>query len=185
MGRFLLMVWLLGVALQSPAQYEMSLNHAIPDCKETMRTIVFPLADQANAVCRPEVYRSQSPFVQYALKRINRWRQFAKAKWDQEHQDIYQKQDGVMSPPLYPTYTYDQAIVYMYSEWDSECGKFNGRLSQSLIELRQLNPQCEDTLAYESFTRMWRDNGEVQKIYQEQSGRSTRGIASDTSELEY
>ena len=88
-------------------------------------------------------------------------------------------------PPLYPTYSYDQAIVYMYGEWAHECGRFNSEFADAMIELRHLNSRCERTVAYESFQRMWRDNAEVQKIYQSQSGESfepNRSLASDDTD---
>ena len=103
MGKFLFIFLLFqGVVFSSYAQYDITLNQPTPDCKEFMGAKLLPLADKANAICRPQAYKSKSRRVRYALSRIERWRNYAKEKWDQEHKDIYQKQDGVMSPPTLP-----------------------------------------------------------------------------------
>ena len=88
-----------------------------------------------------------------------------------------------MKPPLYPAYTYDRAVVYMYSEWAHECEQFNEKLADALLELSHLNERCEETVAFESMKRMWRDNKQVEGIYKYYSGSGespdARGVASE------
>ncbi|MCJ8275619.1 MAG: hypothetical protein HRT44_12020 [Bdellovibrionales bacterium] len=178
--------WLMAILLLGPsladAQYDIRISHAPPpSCSNTMRVEILPKANMANAVCRPKVYKSKNRRVKYALQRIARWRDYAQAKWDEEHQDVFQTPNGKIEPPLYPTYTYDRAVVYMYEQWAEECDRFNGKLADALIALHHLNRNCQDTLGYESLRRMWRDNLQVRDIYKSysESQSPTRGVASE------
>ena len=158
----------------------------ITSCSNALRTMVYSKAMRANAVCRPKMYKSKSRSVRFALSRIDRWRKYAQEKWDEEHNDIYEIQDGKMKPGLEPTYSYDRAVVYMYQEWADTCAEFNAKLADSLIELGHLAPKCKENLAFTSIQRMWRDNIQVQKLYEDYSGgghrmefkSNERGIAS-------
>lgn len=192
MGRFftILLFFIFAGASNAYAQLNIRLNNnPPPSCSNSMRTIIFPKALSANAVCRPEVYKSKSRRVRYALQRINRWKKYAQKKWDQEHNDIYEKPTGIMKAPLYPSFSYDRAVIYMYEEWADECGRFNGKLADALIELSHLNSQCKDTLAYESMQRMWRDNSQVEAIYRNHGNPDSkkdsyyRGVASQADLL--
>ncbi|MCB0377436.1 MAG: hypothetical protein KDD33_03000 [Bdellovibrionales bacterium] len=150
-----------------------------PSCTAIIKKKILALVNDANAVCRPEAYKAKSTRAKLALKRIARWKKFSKKMWDDEHEEPKRNKNGKLEPPLNPIISYDQAIVYMYSEHADECDRFNDRLGDALIELGHLNESCKQTLSYETIKRTWRDNLQMHALYERYSGKSEiRGVAS-------